>query len=69
MGDSPLNLLKKVNKHPSMAYVCQFEPIPSIVKGGSNFSTFGPGEPPRGHPTKQPSTTILRVINMMIEGE
>jgi hypothetical protein len=48
-----------------MAYVCQFEPIPSIVKGGSNFSTFGTGEPPRGHPTKQPSTTILRGINLM----
>jgi hypothetical protein len=24
-----------------MPYICQFEPIPSIVKTGTNFSAFG----------------------------
>jgi hypothetical protein len=39
-----------------MPYICQFEPISSIVKGGSKLWPVEATGATEGHPTKRPST-------------
>jgi hypothetical protein len=52
-----------------MPYICKFEPIPSIVKAGTNFPTFGSGGATGATEGPPHKTAIYRGKDLIIGGD
>jgi hypothetical protein len=52
-----------------MSYVCKFERIPSIVKAGTKFSTFGSGGATAATEGPPHKTAIYRGKDLIIGGD